>query len=84
MESSVGSYEAKTHLPRLLERVARGDRITITKHGVPVAMLVPAPATEKPDVRAAVEAMKRFRDERGPTLGGGLTIRDMIEEGRRF
>ena len=84
MESSVGSYEAKTHLPRLLERVAQGERITITKHGVPVAMLVPAPAADKPDVQAAVEAMKRFRDERGPTLGEGLTIREMIEEGRRF
>ncbi len=84
MEKTVGSYEAKTHLPQLLERVAKGERITITKHGVPVAVLVPPPATEKPDVRAAVEAMKRFRDERGPTLGENLTIREMIEEGRRF
>lgn len=81
MESSVGSYEAKTHLPQLLERVARGERITITRHGVPVAVLVPAPAAEKPDVRAAVEEMKRFR--KGRSLGG-LTIRGMIEEGRRF
>ena len=31
----VGAYEAKTHLPRLLERVRRGERIVITKHGVP-------------------------------------------------
>ena len=42
MESSVGSFEAKTHLPALLERVARGERITITKRGKPVAKLVPA------------------------------------------
>lgn len=81
MESSVGSYEAKTHLPRLLERVAKGERITITRHGVPIAVLVPAPPAEKPDVRAAVDEMKRFR--KGRSLGG-LTIREMIEEGRRF
>ena len=37
----VGAYEAKTHLPRLLERVANGERITITKHGVPIAILIP-------------------------------------------
>jgi prevent-host-death family protein len=79
---NVGSFEAKTHLPQLLERVARGEEFTITKHGKPVAKLVPtSPAKPKPDVGAAVEAMKQFR--KGRTLGG-LSIRDMIEEGRRF
>ena len=39
--SKVGSYEAKAHLPRMLEKVAQGEKITITKHGVPVAELVP-------------------------------------------
>ena len=39
---SVGSFEAKTHLPQLLERVAKGEEFTITKHGKPVAKLVPA------------------------------------------
>jgi prevent-host-death family protein len=81
MGASVGSYEAKTHLPRLLERVARGERITITRHGVPVAVLVPPAPSEQPDVRAAVEAMKAFR--KGRSLGG-LSIRAMVEEGRRF
>jgi prevent-host-death family protein len=79
---TVGSFEAKTHLPRLLERVARGEEFTITKHGKPVARLVPMQAARpKPDVRAAVEAMKRFR--KGRTLKG-LGVREMIEEGRRF
>jgi prevent-host-death family protein len=79
---TVGSFEAKTHLPQLLERVSRGEEFTITRHGKPVARLVPpAGARPKPDVRAAVEAMKRFR--RGRTLGGS-SIREMIEEGRRF
>lgn len=79
---NVGSFEAKTHLAQLLERVARGEEFTITKHGKPVARLVPTlGAKPQPDVRAAVEAMKQFR--KGRTLSG-LNIREMIEEGRRF
>ena len=38
---TIGAYEAKTHLPSLLERVARGESLTITSHGKPVACLVP-------------------------------------------
>ena len=79
---SIGSFEAKTHLAQLLERVAEGEEFTITKHGKPIARLVPLQATSpKPDVRAAVEAMKQFR--KGRTLDG-MSVREMIEEGRRF
>ena len=46
---TVGSYEAKTHLPQLLERVAKGEAFTITKHGVPIARLVPIEAKAKPE-----------------------------------
>jgi len=81
--NAVGSYEAKTHLPQLLKRVARGERILITKHGQAVAMLVP-PTDEdkKPDAREVSRAMKALR--KGNVLGGGVTIRDLIKEGRRF
>ncbi len=78
--TTVGSYEAKTHLAQLLERVAKGEKITITKHGVPVAMLVPPAGRDRRDVAAAIEAMIEFG--KGQTLGD-LTIREMIEEGRR-
>lgn len=79
---TIGSFEAKTHLPQLLERTAQGEEFTITKHGKPVARLIPPrSAKPAPDVRAAVEAMKQFR--KGRTLGG-LDVREMIEEGRRF
>ncbi len=78
----VGSYEAKTHLPRLLGQVEKGETITITKHGRPIAKIVPATdATQS--VAAVVEEMLAFRDENGPVLGDDLTIRDLIEEGRR-
>ena len=47
---SVGAYEAKTHLPSLLDQVERGETITITKHGREVARLVPVtPTSTTPD-----------------------------------
>jgi prevent-host-death family protein len=80
---SVGSFEAKTHLPQLLERVAQGEEFTITKHGKPVTRLVPAVAIKpRPDVRQAIEELKAF--SKGNTLGEGTTIRDLIDDGRRF
>ena len=77
---TVGAYEAKTHLAQLLERVAKGEKITITKHGVPVATLQPADSSKKTPVRDVIDQLKRFRI--GYRLDE-LSIREMIEEGRR-
>jgi prevent-host-death family protein len=77
---AVGAYEAKTHLSRLIEEVARGERFAITKNGVPVAMLVPVPASRKADLR---EVIQQLRDLRREVKLEGLSIREMIEEGRR-
>ena len=76
----VGSYEAKTHLAQLLERVAAGERITITKHGVPVAMLIPIDSTRRRSPAAAVVGIREFR--KGRKLGPG-SLEKMIEQGRR-
>ncbi|MGO9096199.1 MAG: type II toxin-antitoxin system Phd/YefM family antitoxin [Bryobacteraceae bacterium] len=78
---TVGAYEAKTHLPNLLQLVAQGEKITITRHGVPVAMLVPVGATERRDPGDAIAELKRLR--KGRKLRG-VTIRQLIEEGRRY
>ena len=78
---TVGSYEAKTHLPSLIARVAKGEQITITKHGVPVAKLVPVETSGKRDRGEVIEELRRIR--KGKTLGG-ISIRELIEEGRRF
>ncbi len=78
---TVGSYEAKTHLPRLLDEVAGGEEITITKHGVPVAVLVPPPEKRRKSTSEVIEELREFR--KGVRLGDDLTIRDLIEEGRR-
>ncbi|MFA5884133.1 MAG: type II toxin-antitoxin system Phd/YefM family antitoxin [Acidimicrobiia bacterium] len=41
----VGVHEAKTHLSRLLTRVAAGEDVVITRSGLPVARLVPVERT---------------------------------------
>ncbi len=76
----IGSYEAKTHLPRLLEEVQRGEALIISKHGVPVAMLVPVPEGRRRDPGQVVGALREFR--KGITLRP-LALHDLIEEGRR-
>lgn len=78
---TVGSFEAKTHLSALLERVAGGETITITKHGVAVAKLVPASAPAKRSRAELIRDIKEFR--KGRSLGG-ITIKQLINEGRRF
>jgi prevent-host-death family protein len=77
---TIGAYEAKTHLPRLLDEVANGERITITKHGHPVAVLVPPGSAGTTDADAM---MQRFRELRRGNRLGGLSIRELIDEGRR-
>jgi prevent-host-death family protein len=77
---SVGSYEAKTHLSRLLERVRRGERIVITRHGTAIAVLQPPENGDRGDAAEVVEEILRFRERH--TLGG-VNLRELIEEGRR-
>jgi prevent-host-death family protein len=77
---TVGAFEAKTHLSKLLDQVAKGERITIEKHGIPVAVLQPAEPQKQMSAAEAIEAIKRFRA--GRRLDG-VTIRELIEEGRR-
>jgi prevent-host-death family protein len=76
----VGAYEAKTHLSRLLERVEEGEWITITKHGQPVAVLKPVADREQRALRDVIADIRRFRSGRDL---GELSVREMIEEGRR-
>jgi len=77
---SVSSGDARSHLPALLERVSQGESIQITRRGIPVAVLIPAKPQAK-DARKVMEQIRKFR--RGNRLGG-LSVRKLIEEGRRF
>jgi len=77
---TVGVYIAKTHLAELLDRVSRGERITITRHGIPVATMSPADGPAKVPVAETIESLKCFGREHRQSGG---SIREMIEEGRR-
>lgn len=79
---SVGLFQAKTHLSALLDRVESGETITITRRGRVAALLTPPPANRAADVRQAVDAIKQLR--KGRRLGPGVTLRQLIDEGRRF
>jgi antitoxin (DNA-binding transcriptional repressor) of toxin-antitoxin stability system len=79
--TTVGAYEAKTRLPDILDEVAKGERIGVSRQGVPAAIMNSPNPVERPGVREAIERIKERR--KGNTLGG-LTIRELIEEGRRY
>lgn len=77
--TTIGSYEAKTHLARLLDEVERGKTVTITRHGREVARLVPAsPHTAEPD-----DVIAALRAGRSGVRRGRSSVRKMIAEGRR-
>ncbi len=78
-DRSVGVYDAKSSLTKLLSDVQKGDTVTITKHGKPIARLVPVVEEQQQKASEAIEALRTFH--RGRKLDG-LSIRDMIDEGR--
>ena len=78
--AEIGAFEAKTHLSHLLDQVERGETITITRHGKPVARLIPIAGSSRDERLRAVTELKELRT--GQTLGG-LPVRELIDEGRR-
>ena len=77
----IGAFEAKNRLSALLDQVEKGDEITITRRGKAVAKLVRADAGfDRARARAAVTRVKELR--KGLTLGGDITLRELIDEGR--
>jgi prevent-host-death family protein len=78
----VGMFEAKTHFSALVEEVRNGGEIEITKRGESVAKLTTMhPQKDRRDVAKAVEELRELR--KGVTLGG-LKIKDLINEGRKY
>jgi prevent-host-death family protein len=77
----LGAYEAKTHLPQLLERVQKGETFIITKHGRPVAELRPVAGHSPERRRAIIKRMKAFQEQHSL---GGVTIRELIDDGRKY
>ena len=78
MTTMVGAYQDKQNFSQLIERVIKGEQITITKYGAPVVVMSPADVKPARPVLEVIEDLKTFR--RSLRLEGNL--REMIEEGR--
>jgi prevent-host-death family protein len=77
---TVGIYEARTRLSEIIDKVEKGEEVTVTRHGVPIAKIVPIYESNTAAIRDAITAMERFG--RGKSLRG-LSLKKMIAEGRR-
>jgi prevent-host-death family protein len=79
---TVSAFHAKAHLSSLLDRVARGERIAIARHGVPAAMLVPVGDTGgKLTHEEIIQGMRALRARVKPDV---MSVRDMVNQGRRL
>jgi prevent-host-death family protein len=77
---AIGAFEAKTHFSALLERVEKGEQIIITKHGHPVAKLIPTTQVHEAQVREAIKELKKFSKRHSL---GGLDWKTLRDEGKR-
>lgn len=87
----VSAYDAKTHLPSLLERTARGERFVITRHGKPVAQLIPFEHGDADLIAQTVERVRKLRSRltrQGVTLSSVLkddeSARELTHAGHRY
>jgi len=76
---TLGVFEAKTHLSALIDKVAAGEEVVITKHGKPVARLVSAADADR---TAALEAFERLLTARKGVTLGGLSWKELRDAGR--
>jgi prevent-host-death family protein len=77
---TVGLFEAKQKLSELVDRASRGEQIGITRRGKLAALITPA--REKANLEQVFEDIERIRLRAKP-LPKGMTVKDLIEEGRR-
>ena len=79
---TVGSYEAKTHLPQLLARAERGETIIITRHGRATARIVPEAHRRQQEIDQAIEDIKQLGKRTGK-----ITIEELLSlrhEGHKY
>jgi prevent-host-death family protein len=77
---TVGAFEAKTHLSALLDQVEKGAQIVITKHGHPIAKIVPIGKGDRVKIHQAVERLKVFGKK---NKLAGIDWKDLVSEGRK-
>lgn len=83
--AKVTAFEAKARLGELLERVAKGEEVVITRHGKPVARLTPAGAARLDDVRRSVQGLRNLQQQirrRSQVRLSDRDVRSAIKQGR--
>jgi prevent-host-death family protein len=79
---TVGSYEAKTHLPQLLDMVEEGQTVYITRRSREVARLIPAEGEGAPP--RLFEQIRSLRSQLSQSGSGKESARRLVDEGRRI
>ncbi len=79
---TIGTFEAKNKLSHLLDLVEAGEEVTITRNGKPVAQLVAPPKRDVELAHKAAAEIKEMRKRNKPL--GDISIKDLINEGRRY
>ena len=77
---SIGTYELKSNLSEVLDAVEHGQTVIVTRHGKPIARILPSDVAEREEVSQAVSSLLAFPRTRLPD---GVTIRNLIEQRRR-
>ena len=85
--NTVTALEAKTRLGELLDRVARGEEIIITRHEKPVARMVPEGGRNLAEIRMGVTELRQVQEEiqkrsKGKVALSAAEVRTAIDEGR--
>ena len=86
--STVTAFDAKTRFGELLDRVARGEEIVITRHDKPVARMVPEGRRSLEEVRKAVAGLRELQHKIGAHSTGKPKLtwddfKSFVEEGRQ-
>lgn len=83
--AKVTAFEAKTRFGELLERVARGEEVVITRHDKPVARLIPEGAARSDEVRRGVQGLRALQQQirkRSKSKLSDAEVRAAIDDGR--
>ncbi len=69
----IQASEAKTHLPKLLDQVEQGETLVITRHGRPVARLVPNEEQRRAEIGKAIDEIQKLREN-----SGSVTVDELL------
>lgn len=78
----IQASEAKTHLPSILDAVERGETVRITRHGLPIARIVPEPPRRQEEFDRAIETIRALRQRTGK-----ITLEELLSsrhEGHKY